>query len=81
MLQFNLLNSTDSITIYDGDIYNKARVAAHITSDAHLEKRFITTFSPSLSIKMTASGASEMHGFIAEIITLPISAIGFSMYA
>lgn len=51
---------------------------AEITSDSPLEKRFITTQGPSLSIRMVASGASEVYGFMAEIVTTPISAIGFS---
>lgn len=47
--------------------------------DSGSEKKFITTTGPILSVKLSATGASEMHGFIAEIVTLPISAIGFSM--
>ncbi|KAG8303023.1 hypothetical protein J6590_018486 [Homalodisca vitripennis] len=80
LLQLNLLNSTDSISVYDGDIYNKARLrlVAEITADSPLEKRFVTTRGPSLSIRVVASGASESYGFIAEIVTTPISAIGFN---
>jgi hypothetical protein len=31
-------------------------------------------------VKLFATGASSYHGFIAEIVTLPISAIGFSKF-
>ncbi|XP_054261454.1 protein bark beetle-like isoform X2 [Macrosteles quadrilineatus] len=80
LLQLNMLNSTDSISIYDGDIYNKPtlELVAEITSDSPLEKRFLTTKGPSLSVRVVASGASETYGFMAEIVTTPISAIGFN---
>jgi hypothetical protein len=31
-----------------------------------------------MSIRLVASAASESYGFVAEIVTLPISALGFS---
>lgn len=84
-LQFNLFNSTgkvgqpDSITIYDGDIYNiTSKVIGHIEVGDNQEKRLFRSRVPSLSIKFFANGASEMHGFIAEVVTLPVSAIGFN---
>lgn len=82
LLQLNMLNSTDSISIYDGDIYNKPslHLVAELRHDSPLEKRFLTTRGPSLSIRVVASGASESYGFIAEVVTTPISAIGFSKY-
>lgn len=77
-----MLNSTDSISIYDGDIYNKPslHLVAELRHDSPLEKRFLTTRGPSLSVRVVASGASESYGFIAEVVTTPISAIGFSKY-
>lgn len=80
LLQYNLVNSTDEIQLYDGNIYlpRWSKLVARINNKSGLEKKFITTRSPSLSIKMVTSGASENYGFIAEIVTLPISAIGFS---
>lgn len=42
------------------------------------EKSLFRTRGPSLSVKLFANGASNVHGFIAEIVTLPISAIGFN---
>ncbi|KAJ4447016.1 hypothetical protein ANN_09004 [Periplaneta americana] len=84
LLQFNLFNSTnkpgkpDSITLYDGDIYNTtSKVIASIEFGGRNERRLFRTRGPSLSVKLFATGASNVHGFIAEIVTLPISAIGF----
>lgn len=86
-LQFNLFNHSeiygkhDSITLYDGDIYNvSAPIIANLENGSPLEKKLFKTTGPSISIKMFTNGASSIHGFIAEIVTLPISAIGFSKY-
>nr|KAF7437889.1 hypothetical protein H0235_000280 [Vespula pensylvanica] len=85
LLQFNLFNSTgkpgraDGITLYDGDIYNvTAKVIGHLEVDSPHEKKLFKTREPSLSVRLFANGASNTHGFIAEIVTLPISAIGFN---
>ncbi|KAK2577430.1 hypothetical protein KPH14_003537 [Odynerus spinipes] len=85
LLQFNLFNSTgkpgraDGITLYDGDIYNvTAKIIGHLEVDSPHEKKFFKTREPSLSVRLFANGASSTHGFIAEIVTLPISAIGFN---
>ena len=86
LLQFNLVNSTDEpvltpdyIRLYDGDIYNvtsrqMARLSAG-TSDATV---LHVTNETSLSVQLHASGAGSRHGFIAEVVTLPVSSIGFS---
>uniref|UniRef100_A0A8D8T2J5 Protein bark beetle n=2 Tax=Cacopsylla melanoneura TaxID=428564 RepID=A0A8D8T2J5_9HEMI len=79
LLQFNLFNTSDSLSLYDGSLYNVSATPLYtVTKDSGLEKKFITTQSPTLSIKLLATGAGHMHGFIAEIVTLPISAIGFN---
>ncbi|XP_066594103.1 protein bark beetle [Prorops nasuta] len=85
LLQFNLFNSTgkpgrhDGITLYDGDIYNvTAKMIGHLEADSPDEKKLFRTREPSLSIRLFANGASNVHGFIAEVVTLPISAIGFN---
>ncbi|XP_012276535.1 protein bark beetle isoform X2 [Orussus abietinus] len=85
LLQFNLFNSTgnpgraDGITLYDGDIYNvTARKIGHLEFDSPYEKKLFKTQGPSLSVRLFANGASNVHGFIAEVVTLPISAIGFN---
>ncbi|XP_076628397.1 C-type lectin domain-containing protein bark beetle [Colletes latitarsis] len=85
LLQFNLFNSTgkpgrvDSITLYDGDIYNvTAKSIGHLEANSPDEKKLFKTQGPSLSIRLFANGASNVHGFIAEVVTLPISAIGFN---
>lgn len=87
LLQFNLFNSTtkygipDYIQLFDGDIYNvSSKIIGRITMDSKDEKKMFMTKVPSLSVKLFANGASAEHGFIAEVITLPISAIGFSKY-
>ena len=87
LLQFNLFNSTgklgrpDSITLYDGDIYNvSVSKIDELFVNSHIEKKLFKTTGPSLSVKLFANGASSVHGFIAEIVTLPISAIGFSKF-
>jgi hypothetical protein len=85
LLQFNLFNSTrkysipDFISLYDGDIYNvSSKLIEQITMNSHNEKKLVRTKLPSLSIKLFANGASSNHGFIAEVVTLPISAIAFN---
>ncbi|XP_012531769.1 protein bark beetle [Monomorium pharaonis] len=85
LLQFNLYNSTgkpgrhDSITLYDGDIYNiTTKKIGHLEVNTLDEKKLFRTQNPSISIRLFANGASNVHGFIAEIVTLPISAIGFN---
>lgn len=85
LLHFNLFNSSlypgwpDSISLYDGNIYNvSAPLIATIDANSPLQKKLIRTTGPSLSVRLFAKGASGVHGFVAEVVTLPISAIGFS---
>lgn len=92
LLQLNLVNSAgqpswdpDSLTLYDGDIYNitSSSLLAEInasTTGPTLENRLYRTKKPSLSLKVHSSGASGLHGFVAEVITLPIAAIGFGTH-
>ena len=87
LLQLNLVNSTnqpwepDSLTLYDGDIYNiTSTVIARVTSTTTgpaMENRLYRSKKPSLSLKIHSSGDDGSYGFIAEVITLPIAAIGF----
>ncbi|XP_065210133.1 protein bark beetle-like [Planococcus citri] len=78
-LQLNLFNETDTLSLYDGSIYNvSSPIIATVSSKNRIKKQFITTKWPSMSVKMMVSGASHYHGFIAEIVTLPISAITFN---
>ncbi|KAL4715552.1 hypothetical protein ACJJTC_009178 [Scirpophaga incertulas] len=85
LLQFNLFNHTvnygkrDSLSLYDGDIYNiTAPMIGYLENGSPDEKKLFKTEGASLSVKLFANGASAIHGFIAEIVTLPISAIGFN---
>ena len=76
-----LWDSPDSLAIYDGDIYNvTSTLVAKITSATTgpaMENRLYRTKKPSLSLKTHSSGAGSAYGFIAEVITLPVAAIGF----
>ncbi|XP_014255547.1 protein bark beetle [Cimex lectularius] len=81
LLQFNLYNSTDHLDLFDGGLYNHS--VKHITSFSSYspigsEKKFVKTLSPRMSVHLVASAASQKYGFIAEVVTLPISAIGFN---
>ncbi|XP_069175300.1 protein bark beetle isoform X2 [Procambarus clarkii] len=85
LLQFNLYNSTldsvvrDRIILYDGDIYNYTTVEfaeIHVNSGNHM--RFFKTEGTSLSLELHATGASGDLGFVAEIVTLPISDLGIN---
>ncbi|XP_060803589.1 protein bark beetle [Amyelois transitella] len=85
LLQFNLFNHTnnygkrDSLSLYDGDIYNiTAPMIGYLENGSPEEKNLFKTRSASLSVKLFANGAASVHGFIAEVVTLPISAIGFN---
>ncbi|XP_069940275.1 protein bark beetle isoform X3 [Cherax quadricarinatus] len=85
LLQFNLYNSTldpvarDRIVLYDGDIYNYTTVEfaeIHVNSGNHM--RFFKTEGTSLSVELHVTGASGDLGFVAEIVTLPISDLGIN---
>lgn len=89
LLQSHLFNHSleygrpDGIHIFDGDIYNftsriRTKKIDVIHANSPREKNLFRTTMPSLSLRLVASGAPAHHGFIAEIVTLPISAIGFS---
>ncbi|XP_035780255.1 protein bark beetle-like isoform X1 [Anopheles albimanus] len=85
LLQSNLFNHSkeygrrDMIQLMDGDIYNvSSRLIGTVDADSDNQKRLFRTIEPALSIRLIASGAPARHGFIAEVVTLPISAIGFN---
>ncbi|XP_017468955.1 PREDICTED: protein bark beetle isoform X2 [Rhagoletis zephyria] len=83
LLQSNLFNHSkeygrmDVIRLFDGDIYNvTAHFLGKIEWDSGNQRKFFKTESPTLSLQLIASGAPEYHGFIAEIVTVPISSLG-----
>ncbi|XP_019892680.2 protein bark beetle isoform X1 [Musca domestica] len=85
LLQSNLFNHSklygrmDSIRLYDGDVYNVTSLfMGQIESDTNNQKSFFKTEGPTLSVHLMASGAPEYHGFIAEVVTVPISTIGIN---
>lgn len=87
LLQFNLYNATsdpivrDRVVLYDGDIYNQTTEAfaeIHMNSKNHM--RFFKTAGTRMSVELHATGASGDLGFVAEVVTLPISDLGISEY-
>lgn len=85
LLQSNLFNHSkeygrrDSIHLFDGDIYNiTAKYIGGIEAEGGNDKNLFRTKGPILSVRLIASGAPAKHGFFAEVVTLPISSIGFS---
>lgn len=87
LLQANLFNHSkeygrrDAIHLFDGDIYNiSSRFIGGVEAESENEKELFRTTGPILSVRLIASGAPARHGFIAEVVTLPISAIGFSKF-
>jgi len=63
----------------DGDVYNvTTEELVTLTMEdvpTTLNKLYATEW-PSLSVKLHATGATEYHGFVAEILTLPVSPHG-----
>ena len=83
LLQFNLFNSTqdplnpDRLILYDGDIYNETtKIMTELDAASVHSARLFKTRGTRLSIQLHATGASGVHGFVAEVVTLPISTIG-----
>lgn len=73
--------SHDRIILYDGDIYNQtteALAVIHARSDNHM--RFFKTHGTSLSVEVHTTGASSTLGFLAEVVTLPVSDLGISEF-
>lgn len=82
LLQFNLFDGAryaaqpDSIQIFDGDVFNNTSPKlASIAWNSGLENatQFYVSSDITLSVILHAIGGSEDHGFIAEVVTLPIS--------
>lgn len=82
LLQFNLFNGTiysaqpDNIKIYDGDVFNEtspvlATIGWHIGTES--ATNFYVSSDDTLSVLLHTIGGSGDHGFIAEVITVPIS--------
>nr|XP_037284079.1 protein bark beetle-like [Rhipicephalus microplus] len=87
ILQFNLFNSTeftphpDSISIFDGDVFNSTvKRIGHISvgmesQDNMAQTTFYRSQGTTLSVKLHATGASGLNGFIAEVVTIPLQTI------
>ncbi|XP_042894789.1 protein bark beetle [Parasteatoda tepidariorum] len=82
LLQFNLFNGTkyaakpDSIQIYDGDVFNVSSpqlTSIGLDSGSDDAIKFYVSSYTTLSILLHTIGGSGDHGFIAEVVTLPIS--------
>ena len=73
----------DQLTLYDGDIYNmstRPMVNIKVGDNQHERKLWQTKLTNSMSIKFHATGARNMLGFVAEVVTLPISFVGIDRY-
>ncbi|XP_050428797.1 protein bark beetle isoform X2 [Adelges cooleyi] len=79
ILQLNLAHDNDHIGVYDGILYNKTSEIFRLVKSPKVQRRrFIKSTYGSISLKAVAQAASSrVYGFIAEIVTLPIAAIGF----
>lgn len=82
LLQLNLAHESDYISIYDGILYNKtSEIVRLVKSPKSQRRRFIKSTFGSISLKVAVQAASSrIYGFIAEIVTLPIAAIGFGKW-
>ena len=89
LLQYNFVNSTgepwmpDHLTLYDGDIYNNTvQPLTTIQVDGQFleNKLWSSSKDNALSIKFHATGARNSLGFVAEVVTLPISFFGIDRY-
>ena len=89
LLNFNVLNWTnrigepDTISLYDGNIYNvtESKLLMKITMESATKAKYIVeTTNPSLSVKLFTNGGPSRLGFIAEVVSIPISTIRFSKY-
>ena len=89
ILQYNFVNSSgepwapDHLTLYDGRIYNRT-VEPMVTikvDDDHLEnKMWSSSKNNVLSVKFHATGARNTLGFVAEVVTLPISFVSIDRH-
>ncbi|UYV80531.1 hypothetical protein LAZ67_19000487 [Cordylochernes scorpioides] len=84
MLYFNLFNATgfssqpDFIRVFDGDLFNET---SRLLADFHLWRgeeeppllRFVNSTDHTLSVQLHVSGGSGALGFVAEVVTIPIS--------
>ena len=89
LLQYNFVNSSgepwipDHLTLYDGDIYNhtiKPMTTIKVDGKNLENKLWSSSKDNALSIKFHATGARNSLGFVAEVVTLPISFVGNDRY-
>ncbi|XP_013781367.1 protein bark beetle-like [Limulus polyphemus] len=83
LLQSHLFNATqytpqsDAIYLHDGDIFNfTIPLLGKVTigqSKTEGDSKFYRSSGDTLSVQLHATGASEVHGFIAEVVTLPFA--------
>lgn len=85
MLQFDLFNSTayttkpDYLKIYDGNIFDRDShllVELGVTEKHRLEKpelKFYQSTDSSMTLRLHVSGARPVYGFIAEVVSTPVS--------
>lgn len=85
MLQFDLMNSTsytprpDYVRIYDGNVFSpdsRLMVELGVTDRHRLERpelKFYQSTDSTMSVRLHSSGSSPLYGFIAEVVTTPVS--------
>lgn len=85
LLQYKLVNGTneawtpDNIELFDGDIYNisSAKIVELKVDGSTLDRSlYKTSRTNAMGIKFHSTGSRENLGFLAEIVTLPISVAG-----
>ncbi|ESN96924.1 hypothetical protein HELRODRAFT_193396, partial [Helobdella robusta] len=79
-LQFNLFNDsiyTNAVELYDGEFFAPDHMISKLTYNSTIQqqKKFFTTSArfDTLGVRITASTAYGGYGFVAEVVTLPIS--------
>ena len=89
ILQYNFVNSSgdpwtpDHLTLYDGDIYNRTvtpMVKIKVDGNYLERKLWSSSKNNALSVKFHATGARKALGFVAEVVTLPISFVGIDRH-
>ncbi|XP_076338817.1 protein bark beetle-like [Tachypleus tridentatus] len=85
LLQLNLFDATsfsaqpDILHLFDGDIFNSSafKLGEIKTNNGNTEHTgdalFYRSTGNTLSIKLHANGGSQVFGFVAEVVTLPIT--------
>jgi len=78
-LQVNIFNDTvyrNAIELYNGEYFDHRQLIAMLTVNstlAQIRRQYKTSQYDTMGIRVTASPAFEDFGFIAEVVTIPLS--------